>query len=80
MNDVMLPRHISVKRGESFPSIGSHPEHFLPLTHHRRLQDPLEGKPNPNVLPHSIEAGKNSYYIGDIYDPLGQRKPWEIKT
>jgi hypothetical protein len=57
--------------------VASHPRNYLPLAQHRTLQAPLEGKPLPNVLPHTIEAGKDAYYIGDVYDPL-PTKPWHL--
>lgn len=60
--------------------VANHPRDFLPIAEHHKIQDALEGKPLPDVLPHTIEAGKDAYYIGDVYEARDGEKPWAIDT
>lgn len=63
----------------SSPHEANHQRHYLPAIEHARLEAALKGRPLPNVLPHSIEAGKDPYYIGNAYRRL-QYNPWHLDT
>jgi hypothetical protein len=67
-------------RASPGPLVANHGRDFLPISEHYKIQDALEGKPLPDVLPHTIEAGKDAYYIGDVYESREGDKPWTIDT
>ncbi|KAF3153881.1 hypothetical protein TWF569_001473 [Orbilia oligospora] len=75
-----LQRQHSCKEDIDPENVPSRPEHFARISSHRELREPLEGKQLPNVLPHSIEAGDDAYYIGDVYAPSDVTHDWEIDT
>lgn len=76
-------RNIPLPTGDmsftSSPHEANHQRHYLPAIEHARLEAALKGRPLPNVLPHSIEAGKDPYYIGNAYRRL-QYNPWHLDT
>ncbi|KAM0276384.1 hypothetical protein ACHAQH_006786 [Verticillium albo-atrum] len=59
----------------------SSPRHMLPLADHAKYQEAIRDTIDGNVvLPHTIEAGDNPYYIGDVYNetPAECVQEWEL--
>lgn len=70
----LLPRGLTQQSSTSGTPCS---EPAMPLNMDRKL--PKKGQHNPNILPHTSDAG-DPYYAGDMYDPPIARSVWKIDT